>query len=62
MRHAGRQFDRGRGRGKIVDAIPTSERPSDGNYRVVPGHWEVDMLGGAANTWSRRWSSSSPGS
>jgi IS30 family transposase len=51
MRHGGRQSDRGQGRGKIVDAIPISQRPPEIEDRAVPGHWEGDMLGGTANSW-----------
>lgn len=50
MRRSRLSSTRGQGRGEIVDAVSIRERPPTVEDRAVPGHWEGDLLAGAANS------------
>ncbi len=50
MRRAQQWSHKGKGRGRIHDAISIDERPPEVEDRAVPGHWEGDLLMGSART------------
>jgi IS30 family transposase len=50
FRHSRRSSTDGQNRGRIIDAVPISQRPQAIDARTESGHWEGDLIAGSRNS------------
>lgn len=51
MRRVHRASRAGQSRWQIVDGLSIHNRPAEVEDRVIPGHWEEDLITGSKNTY-----------
>lgn len=51
MRQSKHFNTKGNARGGIIDAVSIHDRPTEVNYRTIPGHWEGDYICGTQKSY-----------
>jgi hypothetical protein len=51
MRQSKHFNTKGNARGGIIDAVSIHDRPTEVNDRIIPGHWEGDLICGSQKSY-----------